>query len=128
MLKIFFLIVALLQVGCANSTYYYQNNKKVLLTPSSQNLRSVSSIDYYTDEEGRVLGINNALLVKLKEGVALSDILDDYNLTFVKELTLRMYLLTTTSKEETISIANQLYESGLVEYAHPDFLKKRLSR
>jgi hypothetical protein len=112
----------------ANEIFYYKDNQKILLTPINSISRENSTRDYYKDENGRVVGITNRLIIKLDNPKELDTILNDFNLTLLKQLTPDMYLVKTPNKSQTLDISNQLTKKASIQYAYPDFIKKRMSR
>ena len=108
--------------------YYCDGDKKISLTPVTNTSRALSSIDFYQDENGHRVGVNNQLIVAFKESVDTNAILKSYNVAIISKLSPHSYLLKTTNKKETIDIANSLNELPEVLYAHPDFIKKRFKR
>ena len=62
------LIILLTLNACAND-YYYENGKKVELTPIITPRALDSNIKYYKTINGRKIGIVNEILVKLKKDV-----------------------------------------------------------
>ncbi|MDQ7044268.1 MAG: hypothetical protein Q9M34_12160 [Sulfurimonas sp.] len=128
MKNIILILTLLLQYAYANDNYYYQNNKKVLLSPYNSTLRSNIDIDYYQNDAGIVLGVRDRLIVKIKDSKNLAQLLSEFNLTIQKTLSKELYLLKVPNKNLTIDIANRLSEQEYIEYAHPDFTKRRMSR
>jgi len=128
MKNITIIFIVLIQLGCANDSYYYKNNKKVTLTPNTSMLRSSLSLDYYQNDKGIILGVSDKLIVKLKDSSSLEKYLSEFNLTLEKTLSKNLYLLKTQNKSLTINISNRLNEKEDVKYAHPDFIKKRMRR
>ena len=124
MKKIITILILLIQYGCAKDFYYYQDSKKVYLTPIKPNLRDISNIDYYKNSNGTILGVTDRLVVKLKDKGYLKSILKEYSLELLKVLGENLYLLKTKDRNLTIKISNALYKKDFVEYAHPDFIKK----
>ena len=100
-MRFFLIIIALIQVGCANGIYYYKNNQKENLTPHTSISRSNSNIDYYQNNEGVVLGVTDKLIVKSKDDKELEQILNEFNLTLEKNLSKNLYLLKTSNKSLT---------------------------
>ncbi len=127
-MKNIIILIALFQFGCASDNYYYKNNQKVSITPNTSISRSDSSMDYYENEKGIVLGVTDKLIVKLKDTNSLQKYLNKFNLTLEKTLTENLYLLKVENRSLTIDISNRLNEKEDVKYAHPDFIKKRMSR
>lgn len=128
----FFIIMALVQMACASDNYYYQNNEKIYLTPlvapSSSLLKTNPEVNYHKNENGIILGVGDKIIVKIKNGVEIDDLLSQFNLSFEKMLAKNLYLLKVENKKMTIDISNRLNENNEVEYALPDFLKIRYGR
>jgi subtilisin family serine protease/uncharacterized protein YcbK (DUF882 family) len=80
-----------------------------------------------------VMFTSNQFLVKFKENTTLEqihDLIDKHNVEIVELLgyTEKGYLLQTSEVEGEkgpIALANDFYESGLVEWAHPNFIQQR---
>jgi len=128
MKHILIIFVVFLQYGCASDNYYYQNNKKVSLSLIDSMTRGYSSIDYYKNERGTVLGVSDNLIVKLKNSKNLSNYLKEFDLKMEKSLGQNLYLLKTKDKSLTLNISNTLNKKADIEYAQPDFIKKNIRR
>lgn len=122
------LFVILVQSGCASDNYYYQGKERVYLSPIDSIARSRSSIDYYQNERGTVLGVSDKLIVKLKDAKNLGIYLKEFNLKLDKKLGDNLYLLKTADKNLTINISNALNEKIDIKYSQPDFIKKNIRR
>ncbi len=120
----------LFQYGSADDTYYYKNNQQVTITkiPSTDMYRDYSTIDYYKTDNGVTVGITDKIIVKVSSDSDIRKYLNAFNLTIEKELGKNLYLLKAENKNLTIDISNRLSEKDDIEYAHPDFIKKRVSR
>mgnify|MGYP000113340547 CR=1 FL=1 len=128
MKKFLAIIISILQLSSASDNFYYQNNKKVYLTPYNSSLRSNPAINYYQNEKGLIVGITDKLIVKTKDNVSIDDLLCKFNLSIEKNLGKNLYVLKAADKNLTIERANQLHQNENIEYAQPDFIKKRFSR
>ncbi len=128
----FLIIIALTQVGFSSDNYYYQNSKKIYLThlvvPSSDILSNNQDIDYFQNENNITLGVGNMIIVKIKDGVVIENLLTKFNLSFEKILAKNLYLVKVENKKMAIDISNRLSEYHEVEYAQPDFHKTRIRR
>lgn len=127
-MRFLILLVSLLSLAVASDVYYYKSGVKTTLYPLSQSSRGVTNIDYYENEQGRVLGVSNRIIVKMQSDTNLQNYLLEYNLTLKSSFGNSLYLLQTSDKNITIKIANLLNEKADIEYAHPDFFKKRVLR
>lgn len=109
----------------SNDLYYYNNGKKVQLTPTySQTTQRGDGTSYYENEYGMKVGVNNQVLAKLKPTTLVIDIEQKYNVTFVKKLTRTIYVFETLSAEESINFSSSLVENAEAEFAHPDFIRE----
>lgn len=136
------LLLPILAFSSENS-YYYQNGKKIYLTPTevtqdntadntSSLIRSTPDTEspklYYTNPQGQTLGVTNRIILKFTEDADIQAIFSAYKLTLHKDLKNNMYSVITQSAEGVVDLSNALYELPEVEYAHPDFyiqLKRR---
>lgn len=119
------MLILFTQVGCASDSYYYNNSKKIHLELKPSHIRSNQTTDYYQNERGIVLGVTNKLILKLKNSKNLENYLQEYNLIMEKSLGENLYLLKVSNKHLTIETSNRLTEKEDVEYAHPDFIKRK---
>jgi hypothetical protein len=116
------------QFACASDMYYYKNNQRATLTPETSISRSSSIIDYYKTDSGVTVGVTDKIIVKFNSDADIKKYLNEFNLTIEKKLGKNLFLLKAENKRLTIDISNRLSEKDDIEYAHPDFIKKRVSR
>jgi len=132
MKKTFLITIALTQLTFASDNYYYQNSKKIHLTqviaPSNDLLKNNLNLDYYQNENNITLGVGDKIIVKIKEGVIIEELLTPFHLSFEKILSKNLYLVKVANKNVAIDIANRLSEHHKVEYAQPDFHKTRIRK
>ena len=126
MRQLFFLLIFLQLV--ADNNYYYRNTQQVFLQSLPYPLETNASIDYYNTKNMLVVGVTNKLIIKIKDKKSLENYLNEFNLKIVKSLTKNLYLLQTKDKSLTLDISNKLSQKEDVEYAHPDFIKKKILR
>jgi hypothetical protein len=127
--KVCFISISLVQIAYASDIYYYQNNSQKYLAAVIDSInRNNSKINYYLTGKNKLLGVTDKLIIKLKSEIYIQQYLDEYDLIIVKKITKNTFLLQTKNKDLTLKIANQLHEKQDVEYAHPDFIKKRVER
>lgn len=127
-MKNYILIILLFQFINASDNYYYSKNQKEYLTLKNDLLDENSSINYYKNNKGIILGVTNKIIVKLKDGIEVDILLKEFNLILEKKIAKNLFLLKTEDKNLTIDISNQLNEDESTEYAQPDFIKQRFSR
>jgi len=121
--SIAFIVVSSIIVW-GQETYYYKNHKKETLVPVENFKRSLSSVKYYKNTRGIVLGVSKNLILKIDSTSSLQKYINTYNLVVLKQLSEGLYLLKNNSKMPTLDVANQLTLEQGVTYAHPDFIKK----
>jgi len=119
----------------ASDDFYYQNHKKVFLTPieTAQKFQKIDSnqtkkINYYKTDKGHTVGISKELIVKVEKEKALDSLVEKYQLIFKKKLAQKLYLVELNSTEKTLDICNKLYQENSVSYTHPNFLKRVVTR
>ncbi|HIP12579.1 MAG TPA: hypothetical protein EYG73_07665 [Arcobacter sp.] len=74
------------------------------------------------------VGITNKIIIKLEENTTLANYEKDFNLTKIKKLSNNLFLVKVSDTNQTLDTANKLNNSEGIEYAHPDFIKKRVNR
>ncbi|GGH22387.1 hypothetical protein FAZ19_14090 [Sphingobacterium alkalisoli] len=64
------------------------------------------------------------IVLKLKSGESIQKLLDQYKgqVTLAKTGRRSKFTLRTTNLSDVLSIANRIYESGIAEWCHPDFI------
>ena len=108
--------------------YYYENGKKVQLEKRITISRNNSSVDYYQNNTGILLGVSDKIILKLKLHDNLEKYLKLYDLNIIKKMSKNLYLVNVKDKSLTLEIANSLSQKEDVLYAQPDFIKKNLRR
>ena len=118
-------MLLLLLLPLAAQDFYYQGGKKVWLNPL-QKAPSFqgSNLRYYHDSAGREIAVKDEILLQLKEGVALDDLLKEYKLILLKNLGDRIYLLKTSDAQNLFKTAAALYEDKRTLFAQPNIRKK----
>jgi len=104
MKTIFLIMIALSQIVSAFDDYYYQN------------------------ENGVILGVEDKIIVKIRDGVAIDNLLSQFNLSFEKMLAKNLYLLKVEHKKFAIDVSNKLSEHDAIQYAQPDFIRTKTRR
>ncbi len=119
----------------ASDTFYYNNSKKIYLSPltsptvvRTSQARVIPSINYYKTANETVVGISNKIIVKFKTLENFKEISEKFNLTLVKELYHNTYLFKLPQDVNTLDITNQIYNLQSVKYAHPNFIREAKSR
>lgn len=93
-------------------------------------IRQQTIVDYltaaYSDDQGKEILNNNNILLFPNAGIAdaqVLQLLQQYNLTLVSKKH-SFYIVRTQPDQLQVTISHQLYESGLLDFSHPDFFIK----
>lgn len=125
MIRVVFILFLGLYLG-ANESYY---DKGVLVElSSSDKARALGSSNSYETPSGVIVSVTNELLVKCKEDVGCLELLSSYKPQEVKQISKTLYMLKVENTQRVFSLSRELYESGSVEFAHPNFRKKSTKR
>ncbi|MBS9778756.1 MAG: hypothetical protein KGV58_00435 [Campylobacteraceae bacterium] len=108
--------------------YYFKQGKKVFLKPLLHVKRSISSLDFYENENGFILGIDNTLLVAFRDEKNLEKYIKDYDVRAYKNVFGSLYKFSLSDKTQTIKVANELAQKEDIKYAYPNFYKRRIKR
>ncbi len=127
-LKILLLII-LFSTTIWADTYYYEYGKKVKLT-ELKGVRALndSNITYYQNSTGQKVGVKKEIIAKCKNGSSCKDIFKKFNLTQIQNLTSKIILITLNKDQDPFEVSQQLYAQEDIEFAHPNFVKKRKKR
>lgn len=121
----------------SDTTYYYYRGNKTILTKvdpivrSHQQVRSANEneVGYIFENEGLYVALTKELIIRLKEGVAYPEIerlLSAYSGVEIQQdrFDSRQYFITLKEnpEPEVLNIVNRLFETGLFEYAVPNFV------
>jgi hypothetical protein len=112
-----------------SDTYYYEYGKKVQLT-QLKGLRAVSdkNITYYQNSAGQKVGVKNEIIVKCKQTTQCNEIFAKYNLSEIKNLTSKILLIKLKAGVDPFETSQKLSLEEKIEFAHPNFVKKRKRR
>lgn len=112
----------------ADSSYYDRGElvelqkMKVLRTADS------NGIEYFKTRSGQKIGITDEILIQCKVGIDCIALLNQFNLSNVSKVTDTIIVVKITDYDNIFSLSRELYESGKVEFAHPNFIKERRLR
>ena len=108
---------------------YYERGKLVELQKMHEiRVNDNSGIEYYKTKSGQKIGITDKILVQCKSGVDCSSFLAKYDLRDVSKLTEKIFVIKVNDYDTIFSLSRALFESGSVEFAHPNFVKERKLR
>ena len=123
------LLIILFCTTLLSDTYYYSFGKKVKLTKLKETrVINDQNITYYKNSAGQKLGVKNEILTKCKEKDKCKDIFKKYNLTQIKNLTPNILLITLKNTEDPFELSQKLFLEDMIEFAHPNFIKRKQRR
>ena len=129
MSKILFLFLIVFTFSVASDLYYFQNGKKVYLTPLSDKTRAMDkNTKFYTTPRGETIGISDTILVKTVPKINIEILAKKYNVKVVKRVLINVYLLQVDDISKTLDFSNKLFNDDNIIYAHPNFLRKKTTR
>jgi len=119
--------ISLLCLSLSAESFYYEYGKKVTVKKISDN-RTNSSISYYKNSLGKKIGIKNEIIFKCMEGKECLSIVKGYNLTDISNLSNNIYIVKILNGNDIFEISQKLYLEDNIEFANPNFVKKRHRR
>jgi hypothetical protein len=109
--------------------HYYSYGKLTKLTPLKDTRRVANhDIKYYTNKAGQKVGVKNEILAKCKSKIPCLEIFEKYNFEEVEQLTSKLIFIKLKKDQNPFDISNELYQNSDIEFAHPNFIKKRYKR
>ena len=134
MLKKSILLLTLSSVSLFSS-FYYNFDKKVPLVSinkpvvsKSFNKNSSKQIRYYKSASGKVLGVDNQIIIYFKDLDIQEYIEKEFSLKYIQTLSKNMYVYSIDDSSKTLDIANRLNEIKGIKFAHPDFIINKENR
>jgi len=118
------IISLFISISMSNQTFYYNGSKKVYIKETNNISRSINQCRQYIENK-KTICLNDEIIIKTKNTPILK-LVKKYNLIYIKNLIGNMHLVST--KNDTISVANLLYENDEVDYAYPNFEKENRYR
>lgn len=100
-------------------SYYFSNNKKIYIQKDLS--RSLDNV-YHIAKNDENISVDDSVIFKITKSSKLDFITHKYNLSMVNKIQNNVYVAHTNKHaDDTISIANNLYQDNLIIYAHPNF-------
>lgn len=112
----------------AESSYYEKGKLVQLKKLYEKRISDNNNIEYYQTQGGYRIGIKDEILVQCKEGINCSKLLASYSNVEVLKLTDKIFVLKVQDYDTVFSTSRELFNSGSVDYAHPNFIKERKLR
>ncbi len=122
-------ILFLFVVSLYGDSSYYERGRLVNLqelnTPRDYDSEAVK---YFKTTTGQKIAITDEILVKCKDGIDCKKLLNSFSLTDISNLTDTIYIVKVIDYDSIFPISKELFESGDVEFAHPNFIKQKRKR
>ncbi len=127
--KYYLILPILLIVSPLFGDYYLSRGKQITLHPL-KTVRSVKNrnIHYYRDNRGKEYGVTDQLIICAKQQKDIEAIAKRYPITFIRQLSKKLFLYRTTANAQTLQIANQISTERGIAFCHPNFLLKKEQR
>ena len=127
MKKIIIFLIYILSLSAGES--YYERGKLINLQELHTFRDNVSSeIKFFKTPSGQKLGITDEILVKCKDGIDCRSLLNRFFLRDITNVTDTIYSVKIIDYDTIFSLSRELFESGDVEFAHPNFIKQKRKR
>jgi len=120
-------LLSLLCLSLSAESFYYENGKKVTVKKISDS-RANSSTIYYKNSLGKKIGVKNEIIFKCVEGKECLSIVKRYNLKDISNLSNDIYIAKVSKGSDIFEISQKLYLENNIEFANPNFVKKRYRR
>ena len=112
----------------ADSTYYERGELVELKKVNELRGADSNGVEYFQTRSGQKIGIKDELLVQCKAGVDCKTLLSKFNLDEISKVTDTIFVAKVKEYDGIFTLSRELYESGKVEFAHPNFVKERRLR
>ncbi len=128
------LIILFIYTALLSQDFYYNNNKKIYLTPLdthySSAFKAQSGVDEitYTNQNSQTLKTDGTLIVTLNDDVDLDTFLDKYSLTLIKNVPDRYILVKCENINTVLEISQKIYKDKDVKVSSINFKKKYFKR
>ncbi len=112
----------------ADSSYYEKGELVELQKINESRNLDDKAFDYFTNRNGKKVGLSDELLVQCKESIDCKVLLSKFNLSEISQITDTIFVIKIKNQDNIFLLSRELFESGDVEFAHPNFLKERRLR
>jgi len=111
------------------NTFYYAYGKKIELTKVSNSRSNNNSIEYYQKQNGNKIGVKKReLLVKCNDGIDCKIVLSAYNFDNIEKISKTIFLVKLQNGQDVFKYSQILHQNSSIDFAHPNFVKKRRRR
>ncbi|MBN2825919.1 MAG: hypothetical protein JXQ76_11380 [Campylobacterales bacterium] len=111
------------------NNFYYEYGQKVELTKLSNTRSTNNLVAYYQKSNGNMVGIKKGeILLKCYDGVDCSKVLAKYNFASISNLSSTIFLVKLSSTQDIFNYSQLLHNDSDIEFAHPNFVKKKKRR
>ena len=127
-MKIFLFSLLFSLVLNANNSYYELGELIELDEIKTSRSNSVQDVRYFMNYNGIRIGVGNEILIECKQDVNCVELLTQFNLQDVSQVTANIYLVKVSKEQDVFTLSKDLFNSGHVKYAHPNFIKTKKFR
>ena len=125
------LLILIVGLNLFAGDFFYEYGKKVELTQTPTHLRSLdikNSVKQYTTKDGRVIGIKNEIIVKLKKEIDSKEFFASYSINDFEKIATNTYLVKLTKSQNVFTLSQILYKSSNTIYAVPNKIQEVYKR
>jgi len=124
------LLAAFTSLVNADNSYYVKGELVELQKMATERSIAVNenSLEYFTTKSGKKLAITDEILTKCKVGIDCMELFSKFNLKNISQISDTIFVIKIEDYNNIFSLSRELYESGDVEFAHPNFIKERRLR
>ena len=127
-------IILLISTIVLGQDFYYNNNKKIYLTPinphysSSFESKETPKELIFQNPNSQILKTDGTIIITLKNGVDLDDFLTRYQLTLIKNIPNRYILVKSKNINSILETSQKIYKDKDVKVSSINFKKKYFKR
>lgn len=131
-MKKLIILLTFTSIVSAGSTYYKKGKlvelQRINVARSIDTNYNRKHLKFFRTQNGKKIGVTDEILVKCKDGVNCKEFLSQLNLKDILKLSSTIFEIKVDNNDNVFSVSRELYETGKVKFAHPNFVKKKRLR
>lgn len=77
---------------------------------------------------GQKIGVTDEILIQCKKEFSCLALFSKFNIINYSQLTDKIFIIKIEDYDNVFSLSRRLFETGKVEFSHPNFIKERKKR
>ena len=132
MKKVFLGVICFITISVGSESYYekgklveveeVRNNKQMSIKSTGETTK------FYKNKNSKKVGLTNKILLQCNDTEDCVVLLNDFNIREYAKLTKDIYIIKLDKGDDVFKLSRELFESGRVKFAHPNFKKERRMR